>query len=631
MSKDNKKFKEAIDLFNSKQYEKSETLLQNLSSLQPKNFDVLHALGVVLGVQNKHKESIKYFELSLQIKPLSATANFNLANAYFTLEDYIKAELYFQKSNNLLPNNISILLKYGKCLIKLNKYEKAVKIFQKILNLDKTNYEAWFNLGIVFKYEKNYEDSIIAFDNAINLNNKNSIIFNQKGTVLYELEKYNEALECFNYALNLNHKDLPEIYSNIVITILSQYRNNLECDIDLALKYSKKIIDIDPNNILANSNLGLCYLYKYDLNNAFNFLKKAQEAEPYSVESNYNLGLAYKFNKELETSEIYLQKAVDNDTKSSLRLTLAEVQLAQNKFIDGWENYEFRDLKTQKISSLNFSKPYWEPSMGYGNICIWREQGLGDAMLFSTIIRDILDKFQNIHLLVDKRLIKLFKENFPELNVYDYFSDKIDESLFDYHISLSSLGKYFRSSINDFSNAFPLNVEMKDLYKDKKKLRCGISWRSYSPSGKHKSINLESLKNLIQRNDIDFYDIQYTDEDREVLDFESKYGIKIKKPENVDTYNDIYGLMQFIKSCDFVVSISNTNAHLAGALGVPTYLLLSKGAGALWYWFNEKDGSNLWYPSIKKFQQTNYMNWDSPINDLIKIVNQTFEFNDNFN
>ena len=105
--------------------------------------------------------------------------------------------------------------------------------------------------------------------------------------------------------------------------------------------------------------------------------------------------------------------------------------------------------------------------------------------------------------------------------MYDYFSDKIDESNFDYHISLSSLGKYFRSSINDFSNSSPLNINMRDILTDKK-LRCGISWRSYSSSGKHKSINLESLKKLIQRNDIEFYDIQYTDEDTEVIDFESK-------------------------------------------------------------------------------------------------------------
>ena len=82
--------------------------------------------------------------------------------------------------------------------------------------------------------------------------------------------------------------------------------------------------------------------------------------------------------------------------------------------------------------------------------------------------------------------------------------------------------------------------------------------------------------------------------------------------------------MQFIKSCDFVVSISNTNAHLAGAMGVPTYLLLSKGAGALWYWCNEKDGNNLWYPSIKKFQQTDYVSWESPINDIIESINKTF-------
>ena len=111
---------------------------------------------------------------------------------------------------------------------------------------------------------------------------------------------------------------------------------------------------------------------------------------------------------------------------------------------------------------------------------------------------------------------------------------------------------------------------------------------------------------------------------QKLLILSQKYGVKIKKPEDVDTYNDIYGLMQFIKSCDFVVSISNTNAHLAGAMGVPTYLLLSKGAGALWYWCNEKMEIIFGIHQSKKFQQTDYVSWESPINDIIESINKTF-------
>ena len=81
MNKDNKSLQVAIKHFNLKNYKKSESLLRELNLSKPNDFNILHSLGVVLGIQNKHIESVKYFELSLKIKPESETANFNTANA----------------------------------------------------------------------------------------------------------------------------------------------------------------------------------------------------------------------------------------------------------------------------------------------------------------------------------------------------------------------------------------------------------------------------------------------------------------------------------------------------------------------------------------------------------------------
>ena len=630
MNKDNKSLQVAIKHFNLKNYKKSESLLRELNLSKPNDFNILHSLGVVLGIQNKHIDSVKYFELSLKINPTSGTANFNIANALNSIGNYEKALYFFQKANKINPNNISILLNHGKCLRKLKIYDQAVANFKKVLNFDQNNYDAWFNIGIVFREYGKYNESLSAFENAIKINPKNPIIYNHKGVTLCELGLFNEALICFLNALKFKHNNLMEVYTNIISTNIDQYHKDQNSDLSLTKIYAKKILEIDTKNILALKYLGLSYLYSYEIDNALKFMHEVFKLEPDSVDSNYNLGLAYKFNKDLKKSEKYIQKAVDFDSKDSNKLTLAEIQLSQNNFTDGWKNYEFRDLKFQKISSLNFFRPYWEPSMGFGNICIWREQGLGDAILFSTILPDVIKKFNNVHLLVDKRLIKFYQENYPDISVYDYFDHNIDQRSFDYHISLSSLGKYFREDLKDFKNTSILNVSGNNFNNFNKKLKCGISWRSNSPVGKHKSINLESLKVLLEIKNIEFYDIQYTDEDDEIKLIEKKYGFKINKIENLDTHNDVHGLMQFIKSCDFTVSISNTNAHLSGILGVPTLLLLSKGAGALWYWSNEIEGKNLWYPSLKVFQQTTYSDWKDPINNLCAHLKDNFKLELNY-
>ena len=76
-----------------------------------------------------------------------------------------------------------------------------------------------------------------------------------------------------------------------------------------------------------------------------------------------------------------------------------------------------------------------------------------------------------------------------------------------------------------------------------------------------------------------------------------------------------------IDICDFIITVSNTNAHLSGALGKKTYLLLPKGKGRLWYWSSENNKSN-WYPSIEILQQNVVGSWTSVIDDLRKTLEE---------
>ena len=92
---------------------------------------------------------------------------------------------------------------------------------------------------------------------------------------------------------------------------------------------------------------------------------------------------------------------------------------------------------------------------------------------------------------------------------------------------------------------------------------------------------------------------------------------KINKIESVDNFNDLNGLTSLIDICDFVITVSNTNAHISGALGKKTYLLLPKGKGKLWYWSSEKNKS-VWYNSIRIIEQKTADIWGESINKLKK-------------
>ena len=133
---------------------------------------------------------------------------------------------------------------------------------------------------------------------------------------------------------------------------------------------------------------------------------------------------------------------------------LSEVLLSQNKFLEAWKYYEYRWVDTgdqaPKVKP-NFTKPTWNLSIGYKTrLVIWAEQGLGDMLLFSSIIPELIDKFTKVYLLIDKRLCELVSDSIPNLEVID-FSVPTSEDFFDYQIALCSLGLFFRDNVDKFN------------------------------------------------------------------------------------------------------------------------------------------------------------------------------------
>jgi ADP-heptose:LPS heptosyltransferase len=144
----------------------------------------------------------------------------------------------------------------------------------------------------------------------------------------------------------------------------------------------------------------------------------------------------------------------------------------------------------------------------------------------------------------------------------------------------------------------------------------GLSWASTAPRiDKHKSIELKNLLGLWDIPNVKVVNLQYGKPDYEIEPFEQETG-KIIRQTMVNNFFDLEGVAAIMSLCDAVVSVSNANVHIAGALGVPTYVL---DANKLWYW-NHKNGRNsLFYPSVRLYPRDN-MNapWDKQVEELIQ-------------
>ena len=203
-------------------------------------------------------------------------------------------------------------------------------------------------------------------------------------------------------------------------------------------------------------------------------------------------------------------------------------------------------------------------------------------------------------------------------------------SEFDNVIYAGSMIKFFRKRKSDFANRKFL-IARNDIiakYKEKlsnykKKLKVGISWKSViNIYGNLKSLSVKDFEPLFTSDRL-IINLQYgnVEKDKEYLSSQNK---NLKIFNELDLYNDIEACMGLLKNLDLFITVSNSTAHFAGALGIPTILICPKKSSTYYYW-NTNSGSSIWYKNIK------VLGVESSINKTIEQINNIVEKNNEFN
>ncbi|MBF0445633.1 MAG: hypothetical protein HQL68_08575, partial [Magnetococcales bacterium] len=116
---------------------------------------------------------------------------------------------------------------------------------------------------------------------------------------------------------------------------------------------------------------------------------------------------------------------------------------------------------------------------------------------------------------------------------------------------------------------------------------------------------------------VQFVDLQYGNTKKELKEFTKKSAVKIIQDSSIDQMQDLDGYAAQIAAMDLVVTISSTTAHMAGALGVPTLLMLD--SSPLWYWMLHGEKSP-WYSSLRLFRQKKPGEWGEVITEVKKAI-----------
>ena len=556
---------------------------------------------------NAYKKFKKIFLKNKENKQL----RYNIALMQNELGLVIEAKQNYQ----YLVNNHSYFkakINLYNIFLKEEDFEKAYKLIVSILkenpSLELQKVDKAF---VLYKLNK-INESIIECKSILKINNKNIQALNIWGLCCFVSKNFNEANILFLKALKINKDDI------VVLNSLGRLNHEIR-EPKLAKKYFLQALELNSNTYQTLNNIAGFYLEEGEYNKAIKYYKKA-----YSINSKNNiilnnLGKAYFNLDEIETAEKYVRKALLKDkANNDFKKTLSLILLRKHDFENAWKYFDGR-LGLSDFSSINNSFSLIEKKLLLKNkldtnshILVIREQGVGDEILYGSMYLDMLEKFKNLTIECDQRLIPLFKHSFNKkyknrfikLGSISTNTDKLKK--YDNTIYAGSLGKFVRNKSSSFpSNAYLKNIDTyKDIELDKilkvnTKLKVGISWKSFKNRyAKEKSLTLEDFKNLfnLEKNCL-FFNLQYGNIHDELNKFIKISSHKIITLKNLDLFNNLVGVANLLSKLDMFITVSNSTAHLAGALGVKTLLVKPINHASYHYW-NYPDYKTPWYNSV---------------------------------
>lgn len=400
--------------------------------------------------------------------------------------------------------------------------------------------------------------------------------------------RYEDAIASYDQALAIEPK-FAEAWVNRGNTLYLLGRH------DLAVASYNEALKHRPNFADALDNRGVVLLKMHRYQEALESFQQAVTCQPSYAKGQFNLSLCL---------------------------------LQMGRLQEGWHLYDWRWPKNQEpMRPFPTQRPLWQLGKNSPSVLLWREQGVGDDIMFGGLLKEVEAQVDELWVQIDERLISLFQRAMPNIQFIDQHT-VLDDGLFDAHLPLGSLPKYFRNTWTDF----PLRASylcadsarakgLRDVLCSYGKPVIGLSWRSTNPKhGLDRSIDLTELTQALSGLDATFLSLQYGDV---VHDLETQFqnnGVRILPCDFIDKREDLEGLAALIEACDIVISVDNSTVHLAGALGRPVYLMLSFHAD--WRWMLETTQSP-WYPTVHLYRQSEDGHWQDVLTALVDDLQST--------
>jgi Flp pilus assembly protein TadD len=489
------------------------------------------------------------------------------------------------------------------------KLAEADKIYRQVLSHNPNHPEALHLLGAVAGQVGRLDAAIELIRRAITINPGAAEYHYNLGNILRDKKRLDEAIMEYRQALKLR-PNFVQAQNNLGSLLRDQGL------LDEAIAAFGEARRIDPGGAEVYNNLGSALREKGNPDEAIIAYRQALRLKPDLAEAHNNLGVALGDLGLLEEATAEFRQAIRirpdyAEAHNNLSLAL----LVKGDFAEGLPEYEWRwRWKGFRTAWRKFSQPMWDGTELNGRtILLHAEGGLGDTLQYVRYVPMAANRGGKVVLECQAELFRLLK-GLPQVEQLVCVNQPLPR--FDVHCPLMSLPLVLGTRLESIPGHTPylgVDARLKESWAKRLgpsdgELRVGLAW-SGNPKFKNdrtRSIALSRLAPLAAVPGVTFHSLQKGPGSEQI----SSAPAGMRLIDHAPDLEDFADTAAVISLMNLVISTDNSRVNLAGALGVPTWVMLQYVPD--WRWLLEREDSP-WYPTVRLFRQKSLGDWPEVI------------------
>jgi tetratricopeptide (TPR) repeat protein len=537
-------------------------------------------LGRLLAARKQHEEALAVYSAALRLAPADANLHFAAGLAARALGRSREAQAAYRKALARRPDFAEAHLGLGNALTDEGNFLGALPCYRRALQARPAFAPAWCALAGALAALGRHDEAEQCYRRALVLRPDSAGIHHNLGYALMARKDYARAELCFREALRLDPGE-PKHHDGLGNALLQQ-RSAPEAE-----SCYRRALEIEPDFAASHTNLGNALAALGRHAEADLHYRRGLELEPENPGANYNFGL------------------------SCLRAGRLEEGFRRHEF-----RFDFRELRRRRRVC---AQPQWQGQPLAGETVLFHaEQGHGDTIMFARYLPLAAARGCRVAIEVQPRLRRLLGA-MPMVEAAIVPGERPPR--FDHHCPMMSLAFAFATRLETIPAAVPYlrpdPAEVAEAWRLHPRRdvrpRVGLAWAG-NPKMKsdwRRSTTLEALAPILEFRDAVFFSLQFGPAAGEIARVAARSaafseGRSDGLVDACSNHRDFAETAALMATLDLVVSVDTSIAHLAGAMGLPLWVMLPHLAD--WRWLDGREDSP-WYPTARLFRQPRPDDW----------------------